>query len=186
MGLRQCRSKLLAQSAIPNKTSASTGDPRFNCVAQIPQTSVVGRIGSGDQNGSRLTWSLQNSAGPVPYLAKAPWCARASRHLQSIAAVEPLTPQTALIVPRAPGAPRSEIKREAEGRRTFADGSTRCPVHSPRMKEAHRSREKIQRNASTRSSTIRSPPNFSTPCVSSASTACAMPWLEDDCWAMSL
>jgi len=36
------------------------------------------------------------------------------------------------LVRRASGTPRSEIKEEAEGRGTFAEGSTRCPPHAPR------------------------------------------------------
>ena len=43
--------------------------------------------------------------------------------------------------PRASGVPRSEIKEEAEGRGTFAEGSTRWPVHSPRMNEQNKSKD---------------------------------------------
>ena len=35
-------------------------------------------------------------------------------------------------VPRASGVPRSEIKEEAAGRGTFAEGNTRWPRHAPR------------------------------------------------------
>jgi hypothetical protein len=37
-------------------------------------------------------------------------------------------------VQMASGAPRSEIKEEAAGRGTFAEGSTRCHSHSPRTR----------------------------------------------------
>jgi len=50
----------------------------------------------------------------------------------------------ALIVRRASGAPRSEMKEEAAGRGTFAEGSTRRPVHTPR-KPLQRSQPQAER-----------------------------------------
>jgi len=90
---------------------------------------------------------------------------------------------------RAQGIGCSPQRNKGGGRRPGDIRGGEYPVpcaRAPNNGATKSKSKKNQRSASTRSSTIRSGPNFSTPWVSSASTACAMPWLEDDCSAMSL